>query len=92
MANIFNEKLKCYLNELRIFENDQIEIYIPKHNSTDMRGAINISKGIMPDVCRITVYAGGKLDIEYRLCNDNRQWSSYNYREIRSNENNWLQK
>jgi hypothetical protein len=68
----WSEALCCYVNSLRIRSPWHVEIYLSSLSCTDMRGAINAAKAIMPTVTLIDTFAvgqhpEGQRDTRYRF-------------------------
>jgi len=58
----WSETLICFVNSMRIRSPYWIEIYLSSRSCTDMRGAINAAKAIMPTVTCIDTIAFGGIE------------------------------
>lgn len=76
---VHSEILKCSWTAIRPVSERGVAIDVPELNSTDMRGAIDFSKSVLPLVDEITVFRDGLKDIVYsKTCAG---WQSKSYRQ-----------
>ncbi len=61
-----------------------LRLDLPKYDSTDMTGCIEVAKFLMPEVTVIHVYAGGVSDVLYKLTNKNDppEWEAFDTRPM----------
>jgi hypothetical protein len=59
----------------------EMRLDLPPHDCTDMTGCIEVAKFLMPDVTKISVYAGGKPDIIYEIGSGG-EWEAFNTRKL----------
>lgn len=73
-SGVMNFKLVCGLRAVVLNDETTVTIHIPSMECTDMAGAINMAKYLNPDVQKVIVMAGDKIDRVYREGSD--KWIS----------------
>ena len=68
----WDKRLVCAWSKVTVPFAKTVEITVDEDCCTDMIGAVKFSKAVLPDVERINVIAGSKLDISY--VNKGRGW------------------
>jgi hypothetical protein len=75
------ELLQCSIDRfIYDFDDKVITYFVPKHNCTNMTGAIIYAKTIDPLVCSIYVFEDGNLINSYRKMND--KWVCQSYDRV----------
>jgi hypothetical protein len=74
----YHDDLMCHIKRAYFDHGiNQADFYLPKHNCTDMNGAIKLAQTIHPDVEVIMVYEDDKPINVYTK--NNNKWSSVSY-------------
>ena len=62
---IFNEMLKCGLENVDIEDKNTVTLYLTEGHCSDMDGAIKLSSLLTPDVRTINTISGNEADTVY---------------------------
>lgn len=67
----WSEDLQCHFESWQIGDPRELILRLPADCCCDMTGAIKVAKSLLPDVDKIIVMAGGKLDVLYAIVGKN---------------------
>lgn len=76
----WDARLMCRWTSAEVLTSRRLQINLPEFNCTDMHGAVEFSKAILPMVREVIVIVGDRPDILYKR--QGRKWEAFDLRHL----------